>query len=250
MSGVDSVRSLARRSAAEFLVIVFGVLVALAVDDRRQSIRDRQFERDALQQVQNDLNLDGQDLALAASRASRRAVAGIRLLEKFGEAQEVLAEVRNRTGALTDLAVVTLPSEGADSVGQEVMALFRTQVFDPTRSAFSALLSGGALRLIRDDTTRWALVSYYGFVDAMLEAQPVFRNRQQAFVDHLARLGVTQWDLLARRGQFLRLRADPTFQTEIRTILWFTQQQISMLKDIERRRMELLRLVESQLTRR
>ena len=65
--------STARRSVGEFAVIVMGVLVALGVDDLRQTGEERRIEREAYVQLLEDLRLDSIDLAEARMRAGNRA---------------------------------------------------------------------------------------------------------------------------------------------------------------------------------
>ena len=51
------------RLAAEFVVIVAGVLVALAADDYRDRVNDRRLERESLRQVLRDLEIDREDIS-------------------------------------------------------------------------------------------------------------------------------------------------------------------------------------------
>ena len=74
----------ARRSLAELIVIVVGVLIALGVDDWRQTGEERRIERQAYVQLLEDLRLDSIDVIQARARAGNRSQAGLTLLERSG----------------------------------------------------------------------------------------------------------------------------------------------------------------------
>ena len=75
----------AARVVGEFLVIVVGVLVALAVDEWRQSLSERQAEKEYLEQLHQDLEETSQVLAEAMTWATNSAAALARIRPYFSE---------------------------------------------------------------------------------------------------------------------------------------------------------------------
>ena len=151
---------------AELIVIVVGVLIALAVDDWRQTVEEREIERQAYIQLLEDLRLDSLDLGEARTRAGNRSQAGLRLLERSGSSVVELTQLRAAFADALEFWDPASMAHGADSVGTELLALYGTNVFDPNRAALASLVGGGELRLL-DTVVRTEPVSYASKVDAM-----------------------------------------------------------------------------------
>jgi hypothetical protein len=126
----------------EFVIVVFGILAALAVDDWRDDRADRASEREYLQSILLDLQLDNQNL------------------------EEIFTSIDERIEAAEALAGVT-----AESIPQEpeqILAFlwninvsgFYT-IFQPVRVAVEDMISSGNLRLIKNRELRLDLLRYH-----------------------------------------------------------------------------------------
>ncbi len=155
---------------AELVVIVVGVLVALAVDDLAQGRADRELEAHLLQRLSEDLVADASDLALAQVHVARRQWL-------FGELARVLDEggppspppdsilKMRRHGALLEAAGRLDEADWArswdDSFDRPLFALRGSPDFDLSDDSYREMLEAGALRTLRDHDLRSAIMAYY-----------------------------------------------------------------------------------------
>ena len=145
-STVSWVRGI-RWFAAEFLVVVSGVLVALALNAFYQDRVDAQREAGYIEQLAADLQESEAafEAAVAGNEAERAKV--MQLLAFFGEetppSREQFDEVR----------------------------VLSTRLAQPTLSTAQAVVETGDLQLIRDDALRSAIIQYVGAGEAYAETQ-------------------------------------------------------------------------------
>ena len=124
--------------AAELLVIVVGVLVALAIDEWRENVEDARTAAEYLHQLVADLEsterqmIDAGEVNGVSESATRKLVAAFE-----GRESTLLSDVRQ---LLTEVEVFDNPV--------------------PVLGAAEALMSTGDLRLIGDATTRLEITSY------------------------------------------------------------------------------------------
>jgi hypothetical protein len=126
-----------KRLAAEFAVIVMGVLVALGVDEWREARGERDLARQYMTGLIADIEADSASLALVdrAIRRQRNSVADIR----DGSATNVREALQSHRNIAY---MIELPPAGA---------------------TYEDLLTTGNLRLIREGETRRAVVSYHRY---------------------------------------------------------------------------------------
>lgn len=126
------------RLAAEFVVIVVGVLVALGVDSA-SSARDEALRKAAyLVQLRAEVAVTAEDLAAAIAQEE----AAIERAERF----------------LESLSAGDLAS--TDSLQAWTVAIGKSSLFLPTMGTVTALIETGDLRLIRNDRLRSELVRF------------------------------------------------------------------------------------------
>jgi hypothetical protein len=129
--------SFALRLAAEFVVIVVGVLVALGVESWAQDRRDRAQETEYLARLLDDVRFDLAELALVDSVS--------------------------RVGLETSRRISTPAVVDTMAPSRVVSAVFVTanvRVPDLSRATFQELINSGQIELIRSDSVRRALASY------------------------------------------------------------------------------------------
>jgi hypothetical protein len=140
--------------ALEFVVVVLGVLIALAVDQAVENRREKQLEQAYLNALTSDVESD-----LAALR------------------QEFLPAIDQREARAREVIEVVEDSGDPDPVRIAVSLDFagHLSVFEPQRSTFDDLIATGGFRLIRDRRVRSEVVSYYA-VSRLNDMHELIRN--------------------------------------------------------------------------
>ena len=140
-------RSGLRWFLAEFVVVVAGVLVALALTSWAQDRRDVHREQAYLRQLTADLLTNERLLAEAVAFSGQRAAASARVLQRFW-----------RTAPAVDATLV------------DDLSLPRTtRRFRPEVGTVEALISSGELDLVRSDALRASLLAYVETTRTRLE---------------------------------------------------------------------------------
>lgn len=123
---------------AEFVIIIVGVLVALAIDEWREGLQDKEREQEFLQQLAADLQTTQDMFAEVAESNAKAENAARRLVEIFETGSHV--DVDNIRRLLTEARYFNNPV--------------------PVLGTSEALVSTGDLRLIRDPLIRSELTRY------------------------------------------------------------------------------------------
>jgi hypothetical protein len=132
---------------AEFLVVVAGILVALALSSWAQGRADITREQSYLHQLLADLTTNERDLAEAVEFFDQRASASARVLHRFWQ-----------------------ETPAADDAFIEDLSLPRTtRRFRPVLGTAEALISSGDLNLIRSDAVRAGILDYVESTKTHLE---------------------------------------------------------------------------------
>jgi hypothetical protein len=130
-----------RRLAAEFVVIVVGVLVALAVDQWRESVSDQAAEAQYMDRLLIDLQRDSLTVSLERAQAGRKASDLARVLQDLTDPEAIR---RQPSLAWPNLA--------------------RTFARPNIRATtFDELTSTGGLTLVRNEALRSQIGEYYRF---------------------------------------------------------------------------------------
>jgi hypothetical protein len=128
------------RPMAEFVTIVTGVLVALAVDAYAEGRNDRQLEQSYLTRLEEELRSD-----------SVRIQGGLQFLSRADSALNELARLRAGHE----------PSDPERLISGLISARVRGLPGSLSQSTFDDLQSTGAIRMIRDPRVRVELASHY-----------------------------------------------------------------------------------------
>ena len=152
------------RFVLEFLLIVAGVLAALAVDDWRQSRVDVATERYILEGILADLDRDRQDIGSSISVASARAAGADKLLADVGNA--AAGKVR-----LTPWAGAPSPNElNAHQALERARAQYPPDSISTT-SAFRMLTAVASMQRINVSAAAYTEASASGEVDRILDVR-------------------------------------------------------------------------------
>lgn len=157
---------MSRRAAAwrwvvgETLIVVVGVLIALAVDSWRDSLRDDRTEEQYLVSLLEDLDHDFAELDRA----------GVQAIAHASAARTVLDVVAGRADAL--------PGDSLAYAVERAGFLYLPAYFPYT---FNELVSTGNLRIIKDPKLRREIASYYNLIDSEKQWWDRYRGIQAMY---------------------------------------------------------------------
>jgi hypothetical protein len=140
------------RWSGEFIIIVLGVLGALAVDEYRDERIERELEREYLLGFQVDLQRDSGALRVGQRRIERSVRVAEQLLLQAG------GDLSGHWHSLSNFKPTTLQMEFDAG---ETRFLSTALMFTPFRGTYTTIVSSGDLHTIRDRALRGALTSYY-----------------------------------------------------------------------------------------
>jgi hypothetical protein len=222
------------RAATEFLVVVVGILAALAVDDWRQARSDRELEEHLLTSLIADLEYDRNDAELQ-----------VRLVEGHRRAVDHLLAVTEHPLASVDEAYPDTP----DAINRSLATLAgggiaELQVFDAT---YSEMLATGSLRVIQDPTLRREIASYYQAAEQWLAVPLRQVDPRPDLIRALAEVGIVPGQAAAIPDLVPRLHSDPAIATHALRIRQYYQGNEVTLGRMEPPRESLTQALEVRL---
>jgi len=141
--------------AVEFVLIVVGVLVALAADSALERRRLKQDARRALEALRLDVQADLEQLGFYWEPALTRQESARQRLSSFLQGTAPIADSLQFVRDVSDVATYV--------------------TFDPNTSAIQELKSTGALGLIEDDSLRVSLLRYVNAVENIAQFDVLHR---------------------------------------------------------------------------
>ena len=156
----------ARWLFAETLVIVLGVLIALALDDYRTDRYEHQLAIEYIERIQRDVD---QDIAYLSSNWYPR------LDDKQAALDAIAPVVRGQVPAPEDIETFLIDVARGGMQGSSVTGWVNDTTFRDLRST-------GNLRLIKDPDIRAQIGSYYEFVDAQITRVEARHSEYVTFV--------------------------------------------------------------------
>lgn len=153
-----------RRFALEFALIVFGVLVALAVDDWRQARADRATEQYILQGILADLETDRGDIESSIRAANARAAGADKLLVEIGHA--AAGNVQSPTWGTPLTGVLVRDTLDEAQALQLARQLFPLDSLSPS-TALRMLLTTGSMQRINVSAATFTEASATGGLDLL-----------------------------------------------------------------------------------
>jgi len=157
----------------EFVVVVVGILVALAVDDWRQARADRALEQHLLTSLIQDLEADSSDAALQDG-ASRRV---------FESAARLLAVIDSQIAG-------TSPQSSVQGLSQHLARLVFLAELEISDGTYAEMIATGSLRVLRDPDLRRQVSQYYSRGARILEIPRRQVDPRPALEAALAEAGV------------------------------------------------------------
>ena len=141
-----------KQAATEFVIIVFGVLAALAVDEWRNERDDRVTEAEYLMRLRADIESD---------------------IETFSGHEQILESKARFLQSLADDSYSSIYDGDPKGLMQDLRLSAFVGLPDSVSTTFNELQSTGRLALIRNIDIRDALSSYYSAFDPVSE---IFRE--------------------------------------------------------------------------
>jgi hypothetical protein len=236
------------RWLAELVVIMVGVLAALAVDDFAQSRADRALEAHLLERLEDDLAADAGDLAAAQTIVARR-------IWLFGELQRALAGQATPSPPADSLITFDRAAALLEAVGrsQDVvlmrewdrpierpLRLFRgTPEFDLSDDAYQEMLAGGGMRTLTDPVLRSAIVAYYRTAKDMGANVMYHEPYKDRLLEGLLSAGVAHTDPVTFTELVRLLQEQPYLAAQVREIPFRLELQRDFLARIQGARLGL-----------
>jgi hypothetical protein len=199
----------------EFVVIVAGVLAALAVDQWRQSRVDLLLERELLQGLAQDLVTDSTDFARLPTRALGRVVGAEVLLRTFRPSAY--------RPARTQMVIDTLTLPDLPASDEEIVAAFSDLVtssdLDVAVGAYQEFSQGGGQKLVRNRELRRRVHDYRYRLTSSLKYDPVMLDAIMEVQERAHDLALSPGDTDAAqiRARLRGPEADPFFAA-VRTL--------------------------------
>jgi len=148
---IDLLRSKWREYLIEMAVIIIGILLAIALNNWNEYRKDRQKEKQFLQQIHNEF------------------------LQNKKQLEEVITfhrEILNECEKIIQLFPIKVDSVNLDSLGLSIRKSGRWTTFDPSQGTIDALISTSSFDVISDKQLRMLLLTWKGNV------KDYFRNEQ------------------------------------------------------------------------
>lgn len=160
---------------SEFIIIVLGVLVALAVDNWNESRRNDDIRAHLIASLLNDLGEDANDyLQFAADSAMRAKAAQLILQHAAGESVDFAAE---------DL-----------TPGEALFLLGRTSRLETVESTFQEMTARGTGTSIADSELRIEIAHYYGLARDRGDINEALMPAMLRYRAYLEELGLSYVD--------------------------------------------------------
>jgi hypothetical protein len=161
----DRYANLYGRWAGEFVVIVLGILAALAVDSWSEERSNRILEREYLARIKEDLEWDLAEVEEAIRASILQGRSATTLLYELNDplADHVPGFNSDRLSAID----FTIPAhkEFHHPLKRLVWWAARTRSFDPRRNTYDELLATGRIVVVDNSELRASIINHYSLVE-------------------------------------------------------------------------------------
>ena len=231
-----------RRWLGEFIVIVLGVLVALAVDDWVQYRSDRDLELDLVQRLRGDLVADARDLAGSRLMVERRRW----ILQALSQS---LSEGVAPSRAPDSLVQAQRAGRPWRPLEAPLQSFVGAPLFQVTDDSFQEILATGAFRTLRDPGLRAAISTYYRTAETFAAALEYNEEGVDRFTALLLESSVSIEDPLDLERLAALARQDARLAAQGREALHKLRMQALDVRQIENARVNLESALARQLER-
>jgi len=239
----------------EIVIIVIGVLAALAVDDFAQFRADRGIEAHLMERLENDLAADAADLAAAQVQVARRLWLFSELVRALGGQGEPSAPAdslitNERAAALLETAgrggEVDYVRQWVDPIEHPLQTLEGVPEFDLSDDSYQEMLAAGGMRTLTDPVVRSAIVAYYRTAEDFGANATEIEAYKDRLREGLLRAGVAGRDPVTFHDLVLLLEGDPYLAAQVRDAPLQLDSQRNLLNRIEAARLDLEEVLASR----
>jgi hypothetical protein len=232
-----------QRWAGEFVVIVLGILAALAVDSWSQERDNRQLEREYLARIKDDLQWDLEEIEEAISVSIDQARAATTILVELNDPLAEAIPLFSDSIKATDFTA-PVHEEGEYSTGHIVWDLVRSRSFDPRRGTYDELLATGRIIVIDDTKLRAAIIDHYSMTEDQVAGLPEWVSEAGDDVDELVRkTGFNTFDFDAVDDPYSLLRGLDELPPLLRNVRRVSLRQVYVLETVDKSSRELLETI-------
>ena len=208
---------------AEFFIVVISVLAAIWLENIRQQTKDRALERQYLEELEEDLQMDLQEVQNTRKTARARLAAAEKLMEAGGcQFNTPPAEAAEGNG------------ESLVKAGQEIETVLEIHVIDGAQAAIQELQGSGNFRVMQNRILVRQLHDYYSDWDRKVEGEHgqlrpdlVYLRRALSAVGIAAGHGLTLDELGAA------IAASKALKAELRQTHYQARRQVTRLDKLE-----------------
>lgn len=196
------------RVAAEFVLIVLGVLVALLVDEWRQTSNEQQLRDDYFVGLSEDITAELSYLDYVADLCRKRMASADRILLFLG-----------RPAGASDPTVdyVAPTTFVADSLAFDLSEASKMQFFVPEAVVWEDLMATGNLRLIEDAEIRRHVSRYYTQIRYQTRDLEMLQERFEILSTYLMSKGISSSSPLGLDRHVTRLSSFSELPAYIRS---------------------------------
>ena len=214
------------RGFAELIIIVAGVLIALAVDEWRDNIQLEKQRLHILSALLVDLEEDRRDYADFNATSLRRWQAAQFLLS-YSSAGDLKA------------------TEWTESPGEAIYRLAYSARVQTTRSGFMEMISAGGRMAIHDNALRSQILKYYSLATDRAAINGFIQPETDRFHAALEAIGVSAADRDRIDAQFVM--ASPTVSALVRTLGETAEFAMLYIEDLVEANKQLTKLIRNTL---
>jgi hypothetical protein len=236
-----------RRWTGEFVVIVLGILAALAVDSWSEQRDNRILEQEYLSRIKEDLESDLMEIEETIGASFLQARSATTLLYKLDD------PLANHVVGFTDSIeavdfTVPVYEEFDLPPRRMVWHVGRTRSFDPRRGTFDELLATGRIAVIDDARLRAAIIDHYSFTEDAVTGLPEWVDQANLDYNEVVRKsGFNPFDFNSPTldDPIPLLRELDELPAVLRSVRHVSLRQIFVLESLEESGRELLVAIES-----
>jgi hypothetical protein len=233
------------RWAGEFVVIVLGILAALAVDSWSEDRYNRQLEREYLARIQDDLRWDLEEVEIAINVSLDQARAATSILIELNDPLAEAIPPFSDTIKATDFTT-PVHEEGVYSKGHAVWDAVRSRSFDPRRGTYDELLATGRIIVIDDTKLRAAIIDHYSMVeDRVIGLPEAVAGAANEVDESVSKTGFNAFDFDAVDDPYPLLRGLDELPPLLRDLRRISLRQVRTLETVDKSSRELLKAIAS-----
>jgi hypothetical protein len=234
--------------AGEFIVIVLGVLAALAVESWSEDRGDRILEENYLFRLQGDLKRDLQQIGRARWASFAKARATTTLLYAIDD--PLASEIPEFTESIKsiDFSVPATDVISVEHMGGLVWIAKRDRTLGSSRGAYDEMIATGRFLVIEDDQLRAEIIDYYSSVDDGEGLADWIAEASSRLEEVLEPSGLNAFDYNYIEDPLPRLRDLSGLAVVLRDIRRRSLRHVEILEQVEASAKELTEGIDEYLT--